>query len=86
MDVKQQLSDIQNVVQDVLTMAKSLGATGAEASISKIQGIAVGTRLKEVETVEFTNDGCLGITVYKGQRKGSASTADLSLSALQDSQ
>jgi PmbA protein len=83
MDVKQQLSEIQNVVHDVLTMAKSLGATGAEASISKVQGISVGTRLKEIETVEFNNDGGLGITVYNGQRKGSASTADLSKQALQ---
>jgi PmbA protein len=50
--------------------------------MSKVRGIAVSSRLKEVETVEFTNDGGLGITVYKGQRKGSASTADLSPQAL----
>lgn len=36
----------------------------------------------EVENVEFTNDGALGITVYKDGRKGSASTADLSEDAL----
>ncbi len=83
MDVKKQLSEIQNVVHDVLAMAKSLGASQAEASISKVQGISLGTRLKDIETVEFNNDGGLGITVYRGQRKGSASTADLSLSALQ---
>lgn len=80
--MQQQLTEIQNVVEDVLKLAKKMGATQAEASMSKVQGIAVSSRLKEVETVEFTNDGGLGITVYHGQKKGSASTADLSPQAL----
>jgi PmbA protein len=80
--MQQQLSDLQNIVQDALDLATEKGATQAEASMSKVQGIAVSSRLKEVETVEFTNDGGLGITVYKGAKKGSASTADLSPSAL----
>ncbi|MBU3017825.1 metalloprotease PmbA [Paraglaciecola agarilytica] len=80
--MQQQLTDIQQIVEDVLKLAKEKGATQAEASMSKVKGIAVSSRLKEVETVEFTNDGGLGITVYKGQRKGSASTADLSPEAL----
>ncbi|MDP5131607.1 MAG: metalloprotease PmbA [Paraglaciecola sp.] len=80
--MQQQLSEIQNIVEDVLKLAKKMGASQAEASMSKVQGIAVSSRLKEVETVEFTNDGGLGITVYHGQKKGSASTADLSPQAL----
>ena len=80
--MQQQLTDIQQIVEDVLKLAKEKGATQSEASMSKVRGIAVSSRLKEVETVEFTNDGGLGITVYKGQRKGSASTADLSPQAL----
>ncbi|MEP0174275.1 MAG: metalloprotease PmbA [Paraglaciecola sp.] len=81
--MQQQLTEIQNIVEDVLKLAKQKGATQAEASMSKVEGIAVSSRLKEVETVEFTNDGGLGITVYQGQKKGSASTADLSPKALQ---
>ncbi|MFQ3219926.1 MAG: PmbA protein, partial [Paraglaciecola sp.] len=80
--MQQQLTDIQEIVADVLKLAKQKGATQAEASMSKVRGIAVSSRLKEVETVEFTNDGGLGITVYQGSKKGSASTADLSPSAL----
>jgi PmbA protein len=80
--MQQQLAEIQGIVEDVLKLAKAKGATAAEASMSKVEGIAVSSRLKEVETVEFTNDGGLGITVYHGQRKGSASTADLSPQAL----
>jgi PmbA protein len=80
--MQQQLAEIQSIVEDVLKLAKDKGATQAEASISKVEGIAVSSRLKEVETVEFTNDGGLGITVYQGKKKGSASTADLSPKAL----
>ncbi len=80
--MQQQLSEIQNIVEDALGLAKQKGATQAEASMSKVEGIAVSSRLKEVETVEFTNDGGLGITVYHGKKKGSASTADLSPQAL----
>lgn len=82
MKIDQQLAEIKQVVSDVLSLAKSKGATGAEASMSKVQGISVGSRKQEVETVEFTNDGGLGISVYVGNSKGSASTADLSPDAL----
>jgi len=82
MQVEQHLSEIQNVVDDTLALAKKLGATSAEASISKVQGISVACRMQEVETVEFTNDGGLGVCVFVGNKKGSASTADLSPQAL----
>ncbi|WNC72920.1 metalloprotease PmbA [Thalassotalea psychrophila] len=79
------ISQVKNKVAQVLELAKTLGADNAEVSISKQEGLSVSTRLGEVDTVEFTNDGALGITVYKEGRKGSASTADLSESALQQS-
>jgi PmbA protein len=77
-----QLEEVKVRVAKVLDMAKSLGADGAEVAMSRQQGLSVGTRMGEVETVEFTNDGALGLTVYKEGRKGSASTADLSEAAL----
>ena len=83
MQADKQIPEIQNVVADVLALAKQKGATQAEASMSKIQGIAVGTRMREVETIEFNNDGGLGICVFVGKRKGTASTADLSKDALE---
>ncbi|MBT1451250.1 metalloprotease PmbA [Glaciecola sp. XM2] len=82
MQVEQQLSEIQNVVDETLALAKKLGATAAEASMSKVQGISVTSRMQEVETVEFTNDGGLGVCVFVGKKKGNASTADLSPDAL----
>nr|WP_259367653.1 metalloprotease PmbA [Colwellia sp. MB02u-9] len=77
-----QIEHVKKRVNDAMTMAKSLGADGAEVAMSRQQGLSVSTRLGEVENVEFTNDGGLGITVYKDGRKGSASTADLSEKAL----
>jgi PmbA protein len=77
-----QLEQVKTRVAKVLELASSLGADAAEVAMSRQQGLSVGTRLGEVENVEFTNDGALGITVYQQGRKGSASTADLSEKAL----
>ena len=46
--------------------------------------MSVSTRLQEIENVEFTNDGALGISVYMGQQKGNASTSDLSEGAIRN--
>ena len=63
-----------------LASAKS---DAAEVAITKSTGLSVSTRMGEVENVEFNSDGALGITVYRGQRKGSASTSDLSEAAIE---
>jgi len=81
--ITKQLEQVTDRVSKVLELAKHLGADGAEVAMSRTQGLSVGTRLGEVENVEFTSDGALGITVYQQGRKGSASTADLSENALQ---
>lgn len=78
----EQIGKVEERVATVLDLAKRLGADGAEVAMSKQQGLSVGTRMGEVENVEFTNDGALGITVYQQGRKGSASSADLSEKAL----
>lgn len=80
--ITEQLGEVKTRVAKVLELAKTLGADGAEVAMSRQQGLSVSTRMGEVENVEFTNDGGLGITVYREGRKGSASTADLSEQAL----
>lgn len=80
--ISKQISDVKTRVESALTLAKKLGADGAEVALSRQQGLSVNTRMGDVENVEFTNDGAMGITVYKDGRKGSASTADLSEGAL----
>jgi len=51
-------------------------------AVTKTTGISISTRFGEVENVEFNSDGALGITVYHQQRKGSASSTDLSPDAI----
>ena len=60
-----------------LDTAKKSGASQAEVDASLSKGLSVTVRLGEVETVEYQRDRGLGITVYFGTRKGSASTAVL---------
>ena len=76
------LDEVKTAVSEALDYAKELGATSAEAAMSSTSGLSVSTRLGELETIEYNQDGALGISVYVGNKKGSASTADLSPSAL----
>ncbi|MGF1751571.1 MULTISPECIES: metalloprotease PmbA [Vibrio] len=79
--VAQQQAELEAAVAKALDMA-SVSADAAEVAITKSTGLSVSTRMCEVENVEFNSDGALGITVYRGQRKGSASTSDLSEKAI----
>jgi len=72
----------EDLVTQALNYAKSLGASDAASEISEAQGLAVSVRKGQVETVEQTRDRSLSITVFAGQRRGSASTSDFSTAAL----
>jgi PmbA protein len=78
------IAQLQDVIRFVLEEAQRRGASQAEADASVNQGLGVTARLGEVETVEYQRDRGLGVTVYFGHRKGSASTADLSQQAVRD--
>lgn len=73
----QRLQDLSALSAEVLRLCRDAGASQAEVSLSEDAGLSVNVRLGEVETVERTRDRSIGVTVYFGQRKGSASTADL---------
>ena len=70
-------SELETLVRRALDEATRLGATGADAAVSVDSGLSVTVRLGEVETLEHHRDRGLGITVYLGQRKGTATTGDL---------
>lgn len=72
----------EELIEQVLKLAQTQGATAAEADVNTGRGLSVVVRMGEVETVEHQRDRGLGITVYIGQRKGSASTTDFSPDAL----
>jgi PmbA protein len=74
--------DLESIIERALEEARARGASQAEAAVSQDTGLSVGVRLGEVETLEHQRDRSMGITVYFGQRKGSASTADFSPDAV----
>src|SRR5688572_32764673 len=76
------IPELESIVSESLRRAKELGATQAEADVSLQKGLTTTVRLGEVETVEYQRDRGMGVTVYFGKRKGSASTADLSARAV----
>ncbi len=78
---RDQLADIATLA---LEEARRQGASQCEADVSVSQGLSVSVRLREVDTLEYQRDRGLGVTVYFGQRKGSASTADLSAAAVRE--
>jgi PmbA protein len=80
----QDIERLKAIVQALLDEAKQQGATAAEAGLSQENGLSVTARMGEAETIEHHCDQGLGITVYFGQRKGSASTTDLSPSAIKE--
>jgi PmbA protein len=68
--------------QTVIEHAMKSGATAADTEISEGIGQNVSVRQGEIETIEYNKDKGAGVTVYVGQRRGHASTSDLSEAAL----
>lgn len=82
--MEQQENKLHSLSEQVLEEAKKLGATAVEVNVSSGEGLSVDVRMSEVETLEYNRDQGLGLTVYFGQKKGHASTADLSAKAIKD--
>ena len=78
------LDSLKQISQDVLKLAKNAGATSAETDVSFGTGQSVSVRLGETENIEYNRDKGVSVTVYFGQKKGNASSSDLSLQALKD--
>jgi len=77
-------AQFQQLIEDVLSQARTLGASDAGAEVSEGCGLSVSVRKGELENVERNRDKSLGISVYVGQRRGNASTSDFSKQALSD--
>ena len=77
-------ADLERLVSLALEEARRLGVDQAEAGASHDQGLAATARLGDVESLEYTSDRSIGITVYKNACKGSASTSDISEAAIRE--
>ena len=70
-----------DVAASAVEVARRAGCTAA-VSVNAGNGLSVGVRSGEVETLEYHRDKSLAVTVYQGQRKGSATTTDFSTQAI----
>jgi PmbA protein len=69
-------------LNNLLDYAKKQGATAAEAELTTETGLSVTVRLGETETIEHQTSQHAVITVYFGQRTGSASCTDFTENSL----
>lgn len=76
-------TELERVAEAVLRAARGGGATAAEADVSQAVGLSVTVRKAEVETIAYNRDKGIGVTVYVGQHRGHASTADFSAEAIE---
>lgn len=75
---------LEQLGRQALLKAKEQGATAAEIEISESIGQNVQVRQQDIEHIEYQQDKSLDITVYIGQAKGRASTADFHDKAIAD--
>ena len=73
----------QQIVEDCLARARTLGASDASAEVSEGAGLSVSVRKGELENVERNRDKSVGVSVYMGQRRGNASSSDFSAAAIE---
>ena len=78
------LDSLREIVALAVETARKNGASASEAALSRSAGLDVNVRLGEVETIEHTRDNSLGVTVYFGHSKGSASSTDFGAAAVRE--
>ncbi len=81
---EQEQAKLIGLIQQILEETQRQGVTAAEADIGTGAGFTVTTRLGEVERVEHERDKGLGMTVYIGNQKGSASSSDFGEDAIKE--
>ena len=74
----------EEIARSVLDQALDLGASGASVDVSEGSGLSVNVHRGKVSTIEQMGDKGLGVTLFVGQRRGSAMTSDFSGNAIAD--
>jgi PmbA protein len=75
---------LKGVAAQAVALARRHGSDQAEVGVSYEEGLSVTVRMGELESVERQRDRGLAITVYRGRRKGSASTTDFSATSIEE--
>jgi PmbA protein len=74
--------ELERIAAAVLDAARRNGATAAETEVSQGIGQSVTVRQAAVETISYNRDKGISVTVFVGQRRGHASTADFAADAI----
>ncbi|HIF50674.1 MAG TPA: metalloprotease PmbA [Thiotrichaceae bacterium] len=77
--------ELTRIIDSVLTQAKTMGASAAEADVGVGSGLSANVRKGEIDKLEYERDKGLGITVYINGQKGNSSTSDFSEDAIKKS-
>ena len=75
---------LDRIAAAILDAAAKAGATAAETEVSQGVGQSVTVRKGEVETIAYNRDKGIAVSVFVGQRRGHASSADFSDEAIRD--
>ncbi len=80
-------TDTEAAARWAVARARALGADQAAAEVSADRGLAVAVREGETESVEYTDERVMTVSVWcraaGGMRRGAASTSDLSEAAME---
>ncbi|MDF1677300.1 MAG: metalloprotease PmbA [Legionellaceae bacterium] len=77
-----QKTALEQLMETVLDRSRANGATDAAVSVNHDEGFGVDVRMGGIETVAFSEEKGVAVTVYIGQQKGSATSSDTSDAAL----
>ena len=72
------MTTLADIAQSAVALARELGATDSECTISEGSSFETVVRMGEVENIKDAGSRAAGIRVLRGQRAGSAYTSDLS--------
>ncbi len=75
-------SHLEQIATDVLRFAREKGASDAVVGVSEGSGLSVSVRCGNLDTVERNQDKSIGVTVFIGKKRGSATTSDFSEASL----
>ena len=76
-------AELLALAEACLAGAEKRGASAAELSLSRGQGLTVTARGEDIETLEYHQDQSFSISLYYGEHTGSASSTDLGEPAIE---
>ncbi len=77
-------ADNQTLLEDLIKAARKAGADAADAMLMDGTSLSVACRMGELETLERSEGGDIGLRVFRGKRSAIVSSADRRKDALND--